>query len=266
MEIERKFLLSSLPPITPYQIIDVYQGYLSIDPEVRVRSWEVLDGEDKGHKDYMLTIKGNGTLAREEIETYISEEFFNKIVAFIGHPLIHKEYYRYRHNGHTVECSVVDQGSKTWFIYGEVEFDSEEAAERYEWEFPETSPIDVTYESKFKMKNYWQRTRVDVDERVIKGFDFPTFDEWEKNKREYHGQLGAFKCSISTFSWGAGEHTYMLAIANANIPLNIYVDKIIQSTIVIDPKNVEELRRWYETSVQEAQRQWREYIQKNYLS
>ena len=266
MEIERKFLLSSLPPITPYQILETYQGYLCTDPEVRISRKEIIDGEDVGKKTYYMTVKGDGALSREEIETTISEDYFNRLAAFIGHPLIHKDYYIYKHNGHTIECSIVDKGSKTWFIYGEVEFDSEEVAERYEWEFPETSPIDVTYESKFKMKNYWQRTRVDVDERTIRGFDFPTFDEWEKNKREYHGQLGAFKCSISTFSWGAGEHTYMLAIANANIPTNVYVDKIIQSTIRIDPKNVEELRRWYETSVQEAQRKWREYIQQNYLS
>lgn len=53
MEIERKFILDKLPPLTPKKEIDVYQGYISIEPEVRIRSYEVIQGEDKGHKDYL---------------------------------------------------------------------------------------------------------------------------------------------------------------------------------------------------------------------
>lgn len=86
MEIERKFLLKKLPDIEPVKHIEVYQGYISIKPEVRIRSYEVLDGENQGHKAYILTIKGDGNLSREEIETYISKEFFMQVAQFIGKP------------------------------------------------------------------------------------------------------------------------------------------------------------------------------------
>ena len=266
MEIERKFLLNSLPPIVPYQIMEVYQGYLSTTPEVRISRKEVVDGANKGEIVYFMTVKGEGTLSREEIETTITEEFFNRLSAFIGHPLIHKDYYIYKLNGHTIECSIVDKDSKSWFIYGEVEFDSEEATSRYEWEFRENDPIEVTDDPYFKMKNYWLRTRVDVDERMIKGFDFPTFEEWEKNNRDYSGKLGVFKCAIKVVSWGRDEATYMLAIADAAVPTNVFVHQIIYNAIRVHPDNINELRRWYKAAVQKAQEQWREYIQKTYLS
>lgn len=157
MEIERKFLLSALPDIAPSKHIEIFQGYVSIDPEVRIRSYEVLEGEDAGHKDYKLTIKGNGSLSRKEIETYINEDFFYGVAAFIGLPLIHKDYRKYILGGHILECSIVDSGADTSFIYGEVEFPSEEAAKAYDWPFD--GAVDVTLDDSFKMKNYWNRTR-----------------------------------------------------------------------------------------------------------
>ena len=51
MEIERKFLISSLPPLDscPFHVLE--QGYLSTDPVIRVRR------EDD---EYYLTYKGKG--------------------------------------------------------------------------------------------------------------------------------------------------------------------------------------------------------------
>lgn len=157
MEIERKFLLDKLPDLHHSKHIEVFQGYISTNPEIRIRSYEVLDGDDVGHKDFKLTIKGDGTLSREEIETYISAEFFYKVAKFIGKPLIHKDYRKYIHNGYTLECSIVDKGTEFQFIYGEVEFDSEDAAKDYEWPF--SGAKDVTTDAMYKMKNYWIRTR-----------------------------------------------------------------------------------------------------------
>lgn len=157
MEIERKFLLKHLPNITPMKHIEVFQGYISTDPEVRIRSSRVLDGEDKGRIDYKLTIKGNGDLSRQEVETNISEEFFNACVNFIGLHMIHKDYRRYAYNGRILECSVVDAGTADSFYYGEVEFSSEEDAVAFEWPFADA--VDVTYDKQYKMKNYWLRTR-----------------------------------------------------------------------------------------------------------
>ena len=157
MEIERKFLLKKLPDIEPVKHIEVYQGYISIKPEVRIRSYEVLDGENQGHKDYILTIKGEGILSREEIETYISKEFFMQVAQFIGKPFIHKDYRKYILDNNILECSVVDPGTDTEFCYGEVEFNTEEDANKFEWPFD--GATDVTCNKSYKMKNYWGRTR-----------------------------------------------------------------------------------------------------------
>lgn len=43
MEIERKFLLKKFPPLPTYEEYEVTQGYISIDPEVRIRKrWHWL--------------------------------------------------------------------------------------------------------------------------------------------------------------------------------------------------------------------------------
>jgi CYTH domain-containing protein len=158
-EIERKFLLSALPEIEPYEVAAVTQGYLSIDPEVRVRSHRILNGGGSGLAPYTLSIKGNGTLTRKEIETVISEEVFEAVTEFIGHPLIHKTYYQYMHEGRVVEVSEVDVGLPHAFVYAEVEFKTEEEATAYEWPFGGLIR-DVTYDPLFKMKNYWRDTRL----------------------------------------------------------------------------------------------------------
>lgn len=263
MEIERKFLLSRLPDITPVKVINIYQGYVSVDPEVRIRSYEVVEGDDKGHKDYKITVKGDGDLLREEIETYISEEFFNQTVAFIKHPLIHKRFFIYNVNGRRLECSIVDEELKTKFIYGEVEFQSESDAEDYEWPF--SGAFDVTREKRYKMKNYWKRTRLEVNENVIKGFAFPSFDEWDRMKRSWRAKLGDYCCEIHAISYGSKETTYGLAIANNDVPHNIWIDRIVHKVITCHHSDVESLRCWYETSVKEAQEEWRAYIAKKYM-
>ena len=64
-EIERKFLLKSFPTDLPLKEEKaVYQAYLSIDPEVRIRR-NVVDGRDATH---FLAIKSNGDLVRQEVE------------------------------------------------------------------------------------------------------------------------------------------------------------------------------------------------------
>ena len=163
METERKFLLNELPTVPATQVIRITQGYIATSPEVRVRSYHVLSGDNQGHIDYMLTVKGDGDLVREEIETYVSKEFFDSIVSFIRHPMIIKECFKYKHDGCTIECSIVDPDRASSFIYGEVEFSTTEEAICFKWPFG--AARDVTYDGQYKMKNYWLRTR--SEENVI---------------------------------------------------------------------------------------------------
>lgn len=159
MEIERKFWLQSLPPLEPTHHYRVRQGYISIEPVVRIRSKELLDGEPAGQTSFKMTVKGKGHLVREEIESEISAEFFSKLADFIKEPLIEKDFFVYEYDGHTLEVSIVDPGTDDEFIYGEVEFGSVEEASAYAWPFE--GATDVTQAVAFKMDNYWKRTRLD---------------------------------------------------------------------------------------------------------
>lgn len=157
MEIERKFLLKSLPDIPCDAMVETEGVYISITPEVRVRRTHHLEGEKKGQTNFKITVKGDGDLSREEMETAVSEEFYNEVVRFIGKRPIRKDYRRYNYEGHTLECSVVDAGTEHEFIYGEVEFETEEEAKAFVWPFE--GAVDVTYDRRYKMKNYWAETR-----------------------------------------------------------------------------------------------------------
>lgn len=154
MEIERKWLLDKLPDATYARHYYVEQAYISTNPEVRVRKKLPCIGTPPIEDIYRLTIKGDGTLSREEIELVIPEEFYNDIMKFIGKPAISKDYYIYYDRlGNCIEVSIVDNGK---FIYAEVEFSSEEEALAYKfpWEAKEVTDI-----ASYKMKNYWLNSR-----------------------------------------------------------------------------------------------------------
>ena len=58
MEIERKFLLKTLPDkLEDYPCRHIEQGYLSTDPVIRIRRQD---------EDYYLTYKSHGLMVREE--------------------------------------------------------------------------------------------------------------------------------------------------------------------------------------------------------
>jgi adenylate cyclase len=153
MEIERKFLINRFPEGPAMQTADVYQGYLCTHPVVRIRKTISQVGTA-----YVLCFKGEGTLQREEIELPIQEDVFEKLQSLIGKPLVHKEYRTYPlPQGYTLECSLVDSGSKQAFYYAEVEFPTLEEALRY---CPDFSYLrEVTEEPAFSMSRYWEETR-----------------------------------------------------------------------------------------------------------
>lgn len=159
MEIERKWKLLTVPDAEPDSIFSVVQRYLCAgDVEVRVRMATCLkQGKDKPMSKYLLTIKGPGDLSRQEVNIELTQVQWGILHDLIRKTPIHKDFYTYFYDGHRIEVSIVDQQ----FIYAEVEFDSEEEANKFVWPWPETKPIEVTYDSSHKMKNYWNRTRLD---------------------------------------------------------------------------------------------------------
>ena len=164
MEIERKWLLSMVPDCNEYYKYDTNQLYLSAEtPEVRIRSKLSLisplepESAEPRIPNYKLTIKSAGTLSREEVEFSLTQDEYNRLKSTVEGRPIHKTYYVFP-LGHDLELevSLVDQ---SW-IYGEVEFKSEEQANSFIFPFPECNPIEVTSDSFYKMKNYWKRTRL----------------------------------------------------------------------------------------------------------
>lgn len=155
MEIERKFLLNVFPDYLPQKkACQVYQAYLSTDPELRIRRNAV------GEVDiaYFLAIKSGGAMVRKEIEIEITKEHFYALAEMVTQPFIMKDFRVYQlPNGLELECSHVDKGLGTEFMYAEVEFLSVEDAERFE-PLP-CFAAEVTDDPSYKMKNFWKRTR-----------------------------------------------------------------------------------------------------------
>lgn len=159
-EIERKFLIESFPDDLPLkEAFNVFQAYLSTEPEVRIRRNEVC-GEDIG---YFLAVKSNGDMVRQEVEIPLSKEHYFAMANIIMYPFIKKEFRIYElPNGMELECSLVDNGWGTQFMYAEVEFPSVEEAENFTPCFDYVG--EITNCPDYKMGNYWKRTRL---ERVI---------------------------------------------------------------------------------------------------
>lgn len=149
MEIKRKWILQRVP--TEFRLVrnaQVEQFYVSTSPEVRLRH------NPASNEPFRITIKGEGTLSREEIETKISENFYNQVKEFVNKSSIKKDYSIFNCGGYPLAVSVVDDGA---FIYAEVEFESEEQA--CDFQLPIDDAIEVTENTDYKMKNYWLRTR-----------------------------------------------------------------------------------------------------------
>lgn len=181
LEIERKWLVIGTPILNKdWTHSVVYQVYpyceKGIDTVVMCMraTMKVSNNEVK----YFLTVKGSGTLIREEYDIEISSELYH---AFLlsemsnGRPPIIKNYYTYMtKDGFKIELSCVDCDINTAFdnrfIYVEVEFESEEEAKRFDesciaYLLGGCELKDVTVYSEYKMASYWYRTRVMNNEK-----------------------------------------------------------------------------------------------------
>ena len=86
MEIERKFLIDKFPEDLPLiEEAVVYQGYISVNPIVRIRSKTGAKGVD-----YILCFKGAGTIARQETEIELDGDTFRELEKLLKAPMIRK--------------------------------------------------------------------------------------------------------------------------------------------------------------------------------
>ncbi|VDN47377.1 Inorganic triphosphatase [Petrocella atlantisensis] len=139
MEIERKFIVSSLPgSLASYPKKEILQGYVSTSPVIRIR---------KSNEDYFLTCKGKGLLAREEFEISITALEFEHLSSKLDYYLIHKTRYLIPFGDFTIELDVFKDRLEG-LIMAEVEFPSLEAA--HDFDAPDWFEEEVTEDGRYQ--------------------------------------------------------------------------------------------------------------------
>ncbi len=167
LEIERKWMVKGWPEPGDGQSLPVLkeermeQGYLSVEPTVRIRKEEETGKEAR----YILCCKSRGDgLVRKETEFPIRPEHFEQLEDIIGLPLVPKVRRTYLlADGHHLEVNAVDEGAATAFFYAEVEFGSREEAEAFDPEsvgLKEYLSDEVTQVRGMSMGAYWMRVRL----------------------------------------------------------------------------------------------------------
>jgi adenylate cyclase len=118
-EIERKFIVATVPDGLLQRGSTIRQGYLSIEPvEVRIRS---SDGET-----HELTLKSVGGLRRAEVNVPLTREQFDELWPLV-HGVIEKARHDIELDGRVVEVDVYE-GRLDGLVVAEVEFPSEREA------------------------------------------------------------------------------------------------------------------------------------------
>ncbi|NLJ88399.1 MAG: CYTH domain-containing protein [Epulopiscium sp.] len=143
MEIERKFLVKELPDnLQSYENQEIIQGYISIDPTIRLR---------KSNDEYFLTIKSKGHLKREEMEFPLTKEQFENLWPKVDSATIYKTRYNIPLENNLVAELDVYHKNLNGLLTVEVEFESEKASEKFVP--PEWFGKDVTHDSRYKNNN-----------------------------------------------------------------------------------------------------------------
>lgn len=139
MEIERKYLISSLPEqLDSYPCRTIEQGYLNTDPVVRIR---------RDNDKYELTYKSKGLMARTEYNLPLNRKSYEHLLTKIDGRLIRKKRYMIPLSGRLTAELDIFEGELAPLVLVEVEFSSEEAANSFlppKW-FGE----DVTFSGKY---------------------------------------------------------------------------------------------------------------------
>ena len=130
MEIERKYLISSVPfALSSYPCRKIEQGYLSTAPVVRIR---------RDNNDYILTYKSKGMMIREEYNLPLTAEGYEHLRPKADGLLITKKRYCIPFGTYTIELDIFE-GELAPLILAEVN----------SFTPPEWFTEDVTYSGKY---------------------------------------------------------------------------------------------------------------------
>ena len=145
MEIERKYLVDiSGIDLGKYEHIDLEQGYLCVNPVVRVR---------RAGEEYYLTYKGRGMMAREEYNLPLTREAYEGLLKKCDGVIIKKRRHLIPYDKFTIELDVF-LAPLSPLIMAEVEFESIEEANAFKG--PEWFLKEVTEDKRYHNSNMAQ--------------------------------------------------------------------------------------------------------------
>lgn len=143
METERKFLVDCLPDLSKYSFKELEQGYLSFEPEIRIRSMNNVE--------FYLAQKTNGDLSRGEVEPSIDEVTFQILTNLIKGRVITKTRYYIPISDKLIAELDLYHGELDGLVTVETEFKSEDDATLFV--APSWYGRDITYDKRYKNKN-----------------------------------------------------------------------------------------------------------------
>lgn len=156
-EIERKFLVNKFPRNNLVEEFFLVQGYISIDPEVKISKSITIGAGYKVTISNTLSFKSDGDLSRDEIKIHISDYHFNKLSDFIKGKFITKIGQANMIKDHHISSTVVFMNSKEILKCSEIEFSNITSAKKFKWPIKTIRANDVTYNPNYKMKNVWKK-------------------------------------------------------------------------------------------------------------
>jgi CYTH domain-containing protein len=151
MEIERKFLLLGVPDFSG--LSDVTSSHLRQAYVTRHANGVVRVRQDN-NEDYILTVKGSGTLSREEYEKTIEPGMARLLFSMATGTVIEKTRYYVSGPERLVHEVDVFSGDLAGLVLMEVEFPDEASARSYVPSlFAELIIREVTEESRYSNSN-----------------------------------------------------------------------------------------------------------------
>lgn len=147
VEIERKFLIKSLPDRSQYTPQRITQGYIAIASYNEVRLRRVNDQE------FYITVKGPGTLERPEREVPLTQEQFDELWPTVGTRVVEKLRFNIPWSGTKKGFLELDEykGALDGLYTVEAEFSSRTQSEGFSR--PYWLGQEVTLDDRYKNRN-----------------------------------------------------------------------------------------------------------------